>query len=84
MYRFAALVSVALLCAPTLACAQKAAPAAKYDLSAASNQKFLNDNAAKPGVYIGPGSSELARMPSGPYVTAVWRVSEITAPLAAW
>ena len=26
MYRFLALVSVALLCAPTLACAQKAAP----------------------------------------------------------
>jgi len=51
MYRFAALVSVALLCAPTLACAQKAAPAAKYDLSAASNQKFLSDNAAKPGVF---------------------------------
>lgn len=50
MLRFLALVSVALLCAPALAVAQKAAPAAKYDLSAASNQKFLADNAAKPGV----------------------------------
>lgn len=50
MVRFLALVSVALLCAPTLACAQKA-PAPKYDLSAASNQKFLADNAAMPGVF---------------------------------
>lgn len=53
MFRFAALVSAALLCAPTLALAQKAAPkaaAAQYDLSAASNQKFLADNAAKHGV----------------------------------
>ncbi|MES2292553.1 MAG: FKBP-type peptidyl-prolyl cis-trans isomerase [Pseudomonadota bacterium] len=51
MYRFLALVSVALLCAPTLACAQKEAPKAKYDLSAASNQKFMADYAAKPGVF---------------------------------
>ena len=46
MYRFLALMSVALLCAPTMACAQKEAPKAKYDLSAASNQKFLADYAA--------------------------------------
>ena len=52
MYRSLALLSVALLCAPTLACAQKTeAPKAKYDLSAASNQKFLADNAARPGVF---------------------------------
>ena len=51
MYRFLALMSVALLCAPTLACAQKEAPKAKYDLSAASNQKFIADYAAKPGVF---------------------------------
>ena len=51
MYRFLALVSVALLCAPTLACAQKEAPKAKYDLSAAANQKFVADYAAKPGVF---------------------------------
>ena len=51
MYRFLALMSVALLCAPTLACAQKEAPKAKYDLTAASNQKFLADYAAKPGVF---------------------------------
>lgn len=50
MYRFLALVSVALLCAPALASAQKASPPAKYDLSAAANQKFLADNAARPGV----------------------------------
>jgi FKBP-type peptidyl-prolyl cis-trans isomerase len=50
MVRFLALVSVVLLCAPSLACAQKA-PALKYDLSAASNQKFLADNAARPGVF---------------------------------
>lgn len=50
MYRFLALVSVALLCAPTLVRAQNA-PAPKYDLSAAANQKFLADNAAKPGVF---------------------------------
>jgi FKBP-type peptidyl-prolyl cis-trans isomerase len=51
MYRFVALMTVALLCAPTLACAKKEEPAAKYDLSAASNQKFLADYAAKPGVF---------------------------------
>ena len=53
MYRrFLALTSVALLCAPTIACAQKEqAPKAKYDLSDASNQKFLADYAAKPGVF---------------------------------
>ena len=52
MYRFLALMSVALLCAPTIACAQKErAPKAKYDLSDASNQKFLTDYAAKPGVF---------------------------------
>ena len=52
MYRVLALIGVALLCAPTVACAQKSqAPAAKYDLSAAANQKFLADNAAKQGVF---------------------------------
>ncbi len=51
MVRFLALASVALLCAPTMACAQKTAPAAKYDLSAASNQKFLADYAARPGTF---------------------------------
>ena len=52
MYRFLALMSVALLCAPTIACAQKEqAPKAKYDLSDASNQKFLADNAARPGTF---------------------------------
>lgn len=51
MTRFLALVSALVLCAPTLALAQKPAPAVKYDLSAASNQKFLADNAAKPGVF---------------------------------
>ena len=51
MYRFLALMSVALLCAPTIACAQKTAPAAKYDLSTAANQKFLADNAARSGVF---------------------------------
>ena len=51
MVRFLALASVALLCAPTMACAQKTAPAAKYDLSAASNQKFLTDYAARPGTF---------------------------------
>ena len=48
MYRFAALVSVALLSAAALA---SAAPAGKYDLSAPSNQKFLAANAAMPGVF---------------------------------
>lgn len=48
MNRVLALATIALLCAPALAIA--AAPQAKYDLSAASNQKFLADNAAKPGV----------------------------------
>jgi FKBP-type peptidyl-prolyl cis-trans isomerase FkpA len=52
MYRVLALIGVALLCAPTVACAQKSqAPAAKYDLTPAANQKFLTDNAAKPGVF---------------------------------
>lgn len=52
MYRFLALAGalLLLLCTPTLAAAQKNAPKAKYDLSAASNQKFLADNAARPGV----------------------------------
>ena len=45
MTRFLALASVALLAASTLALAQ-----GTYDLSPASNQKFLADNAAKPGV----------------------------------
>ena len=45
MTRFLALASLVLLSASTLASAQE-----KYDLSAASNQKFLADNAAKPGV----------------------------------
>lgn len=45
MYRFLTLAGAVLLCASTLA---SAAP--KYDLSAASNQKFLADNAARPGV----------------------------------
>ena len=52
MVRILTLVSVALLCAPTFACAkkaEKAEAAAQYDLSAASNQKFLADYAAKPG-----------------------------------
>jgi FKBP-type peptidyl-prolyl cis-trans isomerase len=51
MYRSLALIGVVLLCMPTLACAQKAQPKAKYDLSAAANQKFLADNAARPGVF---------------------------------
>jgi len=51
MHRFAALISIALLCAPTMACAQKESPKAKYDLSAASNQKFLADYAAQPGAF---------------------------------
>jgi FKBP-type peptidyl-prolyl cis-trans isomerase len=51
MTRLIALVSAALLCVAAPAMAQNAAPAAKYDLSAASNQKFLADNAAKPGVF---------------------------------
>jgi FKBP-type peptidyl-prolyl cis-trans isomerase len=50
MTRFLALASITLLCASTLASAQPAAAQDKYDLSAASNQKFLADNAAKPGV----------------------------------
>ena len=45
MTRFLALASLVLLSTSTLASAQE-----KYDLSAASNQKFLADNAAKPGV----------------------------------
>ena len=49
MSRFLTLVSVALLCAPILACAKKTEAAAQYDLSPASNQKFLADYAAKPG-----------------------------------
>jgi len=57
MVRILTLVSVALLCAPTIACGQKtdkeeaqqAAATQQYDLSAASNQKFLTDYAAKPG-----------------------------------
>ena len=54
MMRILTLVSVALLCAPTLACAkktEKAQAAAQYDLTAASNQKFLTDYAAKPGTF---------------------------------
>ena len=51
MVRFLTLASVALLCAATLACAKKTEPAAQYDLSAASNQKFLADYAAKPGAF---------------------------------
>lgn len=65
MYRFAALASVALLCAPTLACAQKAAPQAKYDLSAAANQKFLTDNAAKPGVFKTPDGLQYRVLTAG-------------------
>lgn len=45
MFRFVALAGAVLLCASTLATG-----APKYDLSAASNQKFLADNAARPGV----------------------------------
>jgi len=45
MTRFLALMSVFLLSAPMLAFA-----ASQYDLSPASNQKFLADNAAKAGV----------------------------------
>lgn len=48
MYRFLALIAVAFLCVPSLAHAQKAK--AKYDLSAASNARFLADNAKRPGV----------------------------------
>ena len=55
MVRILTLVSVALLCAPTLACAKKTekaeAAASQYDLSAPSNQKFLADYAAKPGAF---------------------------------
>ena len=55
MVRILTLVSVALLCAPTLACAKKTekseAAATQYDLSAASNQKFLANYAAKPGTF---------------------------------
>jgi FKBP-type peptidyl-prolyl cis-trans isomerase FklB len=50
MSRFLALMSVVLLCTPALAAATKS-PAAKYDLSEASNQKFLADNAARQGVF---------------------------------
>ena len=54
MLRILTLVSVALLCAPTFACAKKAEKteaAAQYDLSAGSNQKFLADYAAKSGAF---------------------------------
>ena len=51
MSRFLTLVSVALLCVPILACSKKTEAAAQYDLSPASNQKFLADYAAKPGAF---------------------------------
>lgn len=55
MVRILTLVSVvALLCAPTIACAkktEKAEATTQYDLSAPSNQKFLTDYAAKPGTF---------------------------------
>ena len=43
---------------------KRAAPAAKYDLSAASNQKFLADNAAKPGVFKTAGRPAISRAES--------------------
>lgn len=52
MARFLTLIGVALLCMPSVACAKKTEqPAAQYDLSAASNQKFLTDYAAKSGTF---------------------------------
>ena len=52
MYRFLALMSVALLlCAHHGLRPERRRRKAKYDLSAASNQKFLADYAAKPGVF---------------------------------
>lgn len=50
MNRFLALMSVVLLCTPALAAGAKA-PKVKYNLSQASNQKFLADYAARPGVF---------------------------------
>ena len=49
MYRFVALVSVAACCVRRPGRAQKSAPrpSTKYDLSAASNQEFLADYAAR-------------------------------------
>src|ERR1700761_1912057 len=68
MVRILTLVSVALLCAPTIACAKKTeqtAPAAQYDLSAASNQKFLTDYAAKPGAFKTPDGLQYRVLKAG-------------------
>jgi FKBP-type peptidyl-prolyl cis-trans isomerase len=55
MVRYLTLLAVAGLCIPGLAAAQpapkpRAQATAPYDLSDASNRRFLADNAAKPGV----------------------------------
>ncbi len=85
MYRFVALMSVALLCAPTMACAQKSpAPKAKYDLSAASNQKYLADNAATPGVFKTKDGLQYRILKAGHGKTPQYADDQVTVTYKGW
>jgi FKBP-type peptidyl-prolyl cis-trans isomerase len=79
MSRFLALVSVALLCAATLA---SAAP--KYDLSAASNQKFLADNLARPGVIKTPDGLQYRVLKAGHGQSPQYGGDQVTVTYKGW
>lgn len=85
MYRFLALVGAALLCAPALASAQtNAAPSARYDLSAASNQKFLADNAARPGVFVTKDGLQYRILKAGHGKSPHYNDDQVTVSYKGW
>ena len=84
MTRFLALASVALLCASTFASAQPAAAQEKYDLSTAANQKFLADNAAKPGVIKTPDGLQYRVLKAGHGKSPQYADDQVTVNYKGW
>lgn len=82
MNRFLALAAAALLSAPALALA--AAPQPKYDLSAASNQKFLADNEARHGVFKTKDGLQYRILKSGHGKSPQYADDQVTVTYKGW
>ncbi|MGH6827832.1 MAG: FKBP-type peptidyl-prolyl cis-trans isomerase [Rhizomicrobium sp.] len=65
MVRFLALAGAVMICAASFAWAQNGAAKSRYNLSAASNQKFLADYARRPGVIKTPDGLQYRVLKSG-------------------
>jgi len=78
MTRFLALASAAVLSVSTLAVAQQ------YDLSPASNQKFLADNAAKPGTIKTPDGLQYRVLKAGHGKSPQYADDQVTVTYKGW